>query len=195
MINIYLQEKKIRENRKNYKDNVLFGMLGGVFLAFLSFMQFLRVGKGWDILWAIVFVFAILLFMIAIIYTPLVEPIKNGFMKVGNAIGNLVFKLLLIIMYITFFIPAGKLMDKRKYEFYSWETGLSGAKGFIDREMLYNSDSDYSDKNISLYRVISFFMERRQFVMLPALVILLVLGIVLFFLSSTVVAPFIYTLF
>lgn len=195
MINIYLQEKKIRENRKNYKDNVLFGMLGGVFLAFLSFVQFLRVGKGWDILWAIVFVFAILLFMIAIIYTPLVEPIKNGFMKVGNAIGNLVFKLLLIIMYITFFIPAGKLMDKRKYEFYSWETGLSGAKGFIDREMLYNSDSDYSDKNISLYRVISFFMERRQFVMLPALVILLVLGIVLFFLSSTVVAPFIYTLF
>lgn len=170
-------------------------MLGGVFLAFLSFVQFLRVGKGWDILWAIVFVFAILLFMIAIIYTPLVEPIKNGFMKVGNAIGNLVFKLLLIIMYITFFIPAGKLMDKRKYEFYSWETGLSGAKGFIDREMLYNSDSDYSDKNISLYRVISFFMERRQFVMLPALVILLVLGIVLFFLSSTVVAPFIYTLF
>lgn len=195
MTNIYLQERKIRENRKCYRDNVLFGMLGGVFFAFLSFLQFLRAGKGWDILWAAVFVFAILLFMITLIYTPIVEPIKNGFMKVGNAVGNLIFKLLLIIIYIVFFIPAGKLMDKRKYEFYSWETGLSNARGFIDREKIYKPDSDYSDKNISLYRVISFFMERKQFIMLPALIILLALGIVLFFLSSTVVAPFIYTLF
>ena len=43
--------------------------------------------------------------------------------------------------------------------------------------------------------VLQFFARRGHYIFLPTLVVLLALGLVLFFVKSSVLAPFIYTLF
>jgi hypothetical protein len=47
----------------------------------------------------------------------------------------------------------------------------------------------------SIFRLFAYFTVKRHFILLPLLFILLLLGLVFFFISSTVIAPFIYTLF
>jgi hypothetical protein len=115
--------------------------------------------------------------------------------------GWLVMTVLLTIVYFALIWPAAGLSRRKTRGFVSWNDEpppLVSAWETIDVAELGADDvgrKRYRSLPVLLASVVSFFVRRRNYVLLPILVLLIILGLALYFAQSSVVAPFIYTLF
>ncbi|MDR0220621.1 MAG: DUF5989 family protein, partial [Lachnospiraceae bacterium] len=129
-----------------------------------------------------------------------------GFFVVGNFIGRVIFSVLLAVIYIVLVLPIGAFMARKRpdYLLMEWDEGFDEewedvAESALApwQDMAGGADSLTKRKGFvySIFRLFAYFTMKRHFILLPLLGILLLLGLVFFFISSTVIAPFIYTLF
>ncbi|HEY0984586.1 DUF5989 family protein [Schlesneria sp.] len=126
-------------------------------------------------------------------------------MSLAHFQGRLVMTLLLTVFYFLLISPLGwweRLRHGNVNPFYSWTTEpppVTSAWQDLPVEELRESSGSYrrlkSRPLISLFaETFSFFARRGHYLLLPILVLLLVLGLVLFFVQSSALAPFIYTI-
>ena len=85
--------------------------------------------------------------------------------------------------------------------FYAW-TGEAPAvtqgwvpKSVVDDRRSASSEAAMRPLSSQLFVVIGYFLRNGHFVLVPVVVFLLLAGLVLFFVKSSALAPFIYTLF
>ncbi len=114
--------------------------------------------------------------------------------------GKLIMTVLLTLVYYGLFWPARRLR-KAEPGFAAWRDRppeLPSAWQPLDLSE-FESEAALRDRQRSLplllAGVIGFFFRRGHYVLLPILILLLVLGLALFFVQSSAIAPFIYTLF
>lgn len=116
-------------------------------------------------------------------------------------IGGGLFALLLSAIYFLFITPAGWLVRRLKGRdpIYSWTSQPpEGMEGWHPKQVLFETHLGASGGSSSARRfinVIQFFIARGHYFFLPTLILLMALGLVLFFVKSSALAPFIYALF
>ena len=114
--------------------------------------------------------------------------------------GKLIMALLLTVVYFTLLWPARKLR-RSEPSFVRWRDRLPQLPSAWQPLDLLELESGAISRDrqrslpLLLAAVIGFFFRRGHYVLLPILILLLVLGLALFFVQSSAIAPFIYTLF
>lgn len=196
-----LKDRKQAEVRKRQRE---LGLFGGCVCVVLSAFYYLFIVNKYDYIWKSVFIVGICLILAGALrpHQLLSKPEKiwtNG----TQYLGRYMFGILLTIIYFTVLSPLGILycFVKGKGLFLSW-TNV--------KDVTYNTSWEYIDttNRIDLWKngkkksmLVLFFdigqlyLNRKQWFLIPMLMILVLLGLVLFFVEGTVVAPFIYTLF
>lgn len=118
-----------------------------------------------------------------------------------RTIGGFLFTVLLTLVYALLVTPVGWVLRKTKgsHPLYSWTaTPSEGMEGWHPKQVLYEANVGQR-ANLSVarrfIRVLQFFASQGHYLFIPTLLLLLVLGMILFFVKSSALAPFIYTLF
>lgn len=187
----YYHQKKQKREMINASLSLI---IGGFFItAFFLIKMIVSVGVTEKVSIAAM-LFGVVLIVLGTAIPHKIVPVVQGISLLFNKIGSVVIKVLLIPIYIfTFLTTFWFLRSKKKaYRFETWESSPP---------LIPNT---YFEKGITqqvhsqkTYAVIgSIFSEisaHKMYILLPLVVILLVLGLIFFFVSSSTVFSFIYT--
>jgi len=199
----YLHRLKQRRRMTQLKEQIVFGLTLGWLLTLVGgFHYFFAVGTN-DNFWRSMLYVGIVLIALSIILPSMIgllqKPLKNG----TQAIGEFLFSLILILNYFLLILPVGLLLRKlqKNTSFYTWRNKrLSEMIGWTDWKAQESMEAlQHGTKGrslaLQLVWVISYFVRNGHYLFIPVLVLLLVLGLILFFIKASAFAPFIYTLF
>lgn len=120
------------------------------------------------------------------------------FQNVMGKFGHLIFSALLAIIYIVLLTPLARLTrSSLRFPAACWQGDAAQAIGWQRRSAAPRTLDEQSGNGlfVTLVRVLRHFAHHGQWFLLPLLVLLLALGVLLFFAQTSVIAPFIYTLF
>lgn len=200
----YVVQREAREENREIRRLVTFGLL-------LGWIMFLVAGFVWhavpstvDAFWAGVAVFGLMFLVTAVAVPQLLIWPERMWMALANVMGRVVMTLVLSVIYIGWFWPVGVLQRSRRgtHPFHSWADGQNPVAAGWDTLQLNDDEWTASDGKRStrsliaqLFGILGFFARRGQWAMMPILVLLLVIGLVLFFVSTSALAPFVYTIF
>lgn len=201
MANSYLQRRNARVALDRLRREIIFGMvISSMMLGAGAWQYFIVVGVN-DSLWAAVAALGLLGLLITLVLPWLWRGPEAGLTAVMRRIGGALFAMLLALIYALLVFPVGWV---RRYvhgadPIYAWGSELPRRmEGWHTKEVLFELNVGAMSNPSFLRRfvnVLQFFARRGHYVFLPVLVILLALGIVLFFVQTSALAPLIYTLF
>lgn len=205
MTDSYLQTKKQREAYEEQKGEIVFGLLGGTVLLLAGILNTwpIRGIFGLTDIICLVIIFAGICFVLLGIAAPaLLKYPYKGFIFIGEKIGEEVLLIILSLIYLVLIIPVGLIMRKKRKSlgFFTW----SGEFPYKEKtfEEITESGSKDIDTTIkssflrNIYKLFGTFIRNKSFFLVPAAVILVLLGLILFFAASNIVFNFfIYTLF
>ena len=112
--------------------------------------------------------------------------------------GHLVFSALLACIYLALLTPLARLTHAGSdVPAVRWEDGAGRICGWQPKRTrtLVQGGANGRGLTATLVQVLQHFARRGQWFLLPLLILLLSLGVLLFFAQTSVIAPFIYTLF
>ncbi len=200
----FLARRKLREESRALTQQLVLGFgIGFILLVVGAYKYFISVG-AWDALWlgamwAGGFSIAMTLMM------PFVWRGLEGLLrKFGNWLGHGVMTAILTIVYFLLIWPVGALLraSKGQHPIYHWDVKPhTGMEGWLDKKLPHDlpgsgrRDDGVSRRRTGMVSVLVFFARRGHIIFLPLLLLLVSLGIALFFLQTSALAPFIYTLF
>ncbi len=199
----YLQRLKQRRQLAKLKEQIIFGLVLGWILTLFSGFHYLFVADTNDLLWQILFYVGLILIALGTIIPSVLFFPENLFQKITQPIGKLVFSLILILCYFLLILPVGLVLQSLKGSepFYAWRKKfLIEVDGWIkwqspaDTQLIRTS----AQKRPLIFQpiwVIAYFIRSGNYIFIPVLVFLLIFGLLMFFVQSTGIAPFIYTLF
>lgn len=177
-------------------------MFMGSLLAFVAGWHYLLVIDADDLLWSVLFWSGIGLFVIGIVVPQLLAPLDRAWMALASLIGRVVFTLILTVIYFVLITPVGMLMKirQRRSPIVAWGPGEvpSDVEGWTEKTVEVSEGAHPAKRRpaiVAPFDVIVFFVRHRQWIVIPTVVILAILGIILFFAQSSVLAPLIYTIF
>jgi hypothetical protein len=201
MANTYLKRREARLAFDELKREIIFGMvISTMMLSVGAWRYFIVIGAN-DILWGGIAALGALGLVAALVFPVLWKGPEGVLSAVMRRLGGVLLGALLALVYVLLIAPVGWLVRKMKGldPIYTWdETVPAGMEGWHRKEVLFETNIGHTGKPNLLRRllgVLRFFVGRGHYVFLPALVILIALGMVLFFVQSSALAPFIYTLF
>jgi len=188
-----------RRFRTEAKERIIFGLIGGLLLMGLGLTGILN-HQGWVKVLAQTSIYiGGLFFLLGIFYPPWLAIPKNAFFSFGNGIGKAILStILLVFVYTIFILPVGLVMQKKKgkYQFERWKDALdSSHQTALSPRGNQESVNKKTSNRYVLLRVFSYFIRKKHFIMIPVLCILLILALLFFFISTTIIAPFVYTIF
>ncbi|WP_300709831.1 DUF5989 family protein [uncultured Desulfovibrio sp.] len=120
------------------------------------------------------------------------------FQNVMGKFGHLIFSALLAVIYIVLLTPLARLTrSSLRFPAARWQGEAAQGFGWQRRSTAPRMTDDSSGHGLlaTVARVLRHFARHGQWFLLPLLVLLLTLGVLLFFAQTSVIAPFIYTLF
>ncbi len=191
MIDNYINERKQLLNKNKERNNYIFGLIFGLILLLLNAFIFLSAADIplLNYINISLMILGILFILLATIYPNALNLVHIFFNLIANFIGNIIFKVILTLIYLILIIPIGLIIRvKRKKEILNIDTN------FIDYN---NSDTKLNNNKgiFNILRIFKLFSNEHYVLMLPLIIILITIGILLIFVQSSVIAPFIYTLF
>lgn len=147
----YMQDRKDRLEDEAIVNYAVFGQLGGFIVCLLCFMKWLTTYNALmsNILLAL-FAFGLYMIISGVIIPQSLEWCYRPFSVFGNKIGELIFDVLLLIVYFVFVFPVGFFMRRKNHDylyfewdekypfnersgFTSWKSSVSSSKGGIFR--------------------------------------------------------------
>lgn len=203
--NRYLRELDDRRLADEIRQLTQFGLtLGWLFTLLGGFCWFCvvsRIDWFWQLLWGCGLG---LLFFASVLPQALYWP-HRLWMGLAHLQGRLVMTVLLTVVYFGLISPLGAWERKRRgspYPFLSWnDTPPKRSTAWeVMTEPAIGSRNASFDRSRSrsllsmLFETLRFFAERGHYLLLPVLVFLLFLGLILFFVQTSALAPFIYTI-
>jgi hypothetical protein len=197
----YLRRLAARREHNTLKRQIVFAMgLGWGLMIFGAVKYFLVVG-AYDRVWQIVGGLGAVLLAVSIVAPQLVAPVERVWMRVAESIGKVVFSTILVFVYFLVISPVGALLRWRRGSdpFYAWDQRLGEKpEGWAPKVSTALDRGERTAKRPMVYQLVSvlaYFGKSRSYVFIPALTVLLALGLLLFFAQTSSLAPFIYTLF
>lgn len=198
MTDDYLSRVRAAERRMSLKRQIAFGLaVSFVCILVGGYHHYLR--EGAHALWTVMTYAGYSLFVVVLVIPRILELPERLFHTIGNAAATLLLRVVLAVLYVVLFIPIRVLLRNRgRYQVTTWDTPPAAgstweAKGGIARAVAADN------RRRSLLRlpleVVLYFHQQRQFILVPVVIILVVCGLVLFFIQTSALAPFIYTLF
>lgn len=179
-----------------------FGIITGGSLFLLAGFRLLYVVDGLDAFWRTGLVFSSILFLLGLFYPVSLLPIHKGMQKLTGWIGKYLLGFLLIVVYFGLLLPIGWLMRRRSgtAPVFSWsEQQLDAVEGWITKEVIIADQNHYGLRGLvnllQPFNILAHFVRYRQYILLPVVIFLIAIGLLIFFASSSVLAPFIYTIF
>lgn len=192
-----LQEKKLN---KEIKDCAMFGIFTGGIIFLISGWYKLFTTVGHITLFNCLLTISGLMFICGVIIPQILYYPQKFLLTIGNFLFEILFKLLLLLVYIFIVIPTGLIYEKKIPICYkTWDN-----KENLETEKWTEKTFDYSLANgshahknfmFSCLNVLKFFITKKQMFLIPAIIAILILGIIFSFIQSSLIAPFIYTLF
>lgn len=192
----YLTRLQQRELEKEIKDCASFGIFAcGTIFIISGWSYFFTAFGHYTILRTLLALSGMMFIIGVIIPQALILPQKI-FASVGNSIFLTIFKILLAIIYVFIIIPIGIFYKPKN--FIQWEdsnkiSDLDWEDKCFDYESINgkNSHKNCLFWNLNLIR---FFIKRRQLILIPAIIAIIIIGIIFSFIQCAMVTPFIYTL-
>lgn len=189
-MNNYLTHLHQRREGKKIQELNIFGYSFGIFLILFGFYKYFinDINYYWDILYIGSVVSGLTLIHLTIINPGWNTKIYHIFNTIADSLGKIILYFVLSIIYFLIVTPVGFFVKKRTKQFIksSFETKV------IDKTI-------DSQKQISFLaqigKILNLFFNRQNLIFVPILIILVFLALLLFFVQTSVVAPFIYTLF
>jgi len=201
----YLQKKQQREAYENQKGEIIFGLLGGFILLFFGIMNNWPVYGSFnlfEIMSLALIASGLCLILLGIIAPALLRLPYKGFVFIGKKIGSVIFFVFLTIVYGVIILPVGLIIRRKRKNlgFLTW----SGDFPYEEKafEEIRTGDTNNADSSIkspflkSLYDLFGTLVRNKRAVLIPAAIVLVIIGLILFFAASNIIFNFfIYTLF
>ncbi len=199
----YLQRLKQRRQLADLKEQIVFGLTLGCIMTLLGGFHYFFVAGTSDRLWQWMFCLGIALISLSIVLPAAITIIQKPLQAATQKIGELLFSLILILNYFLLILPVGILLRRiqTKNSFYTWKhkllTETSGWMDWKSQEPIKVLQRDVKKRSLMLQFawVIAYFFRNGHYLLIPALLLLAVLGLIMFFIKASALAPFIYTLF
>jgi hypothetical protein len=194
----YLLRLKLRRAREARRRQIGLGLIGGWLLLLLGTFKWLYVANSSQGAAVAFMVAGGVLFAAGLLCPSRLRPVESALRAAGNGIGHGIFSGLLTVAYFCVITPVGLAMRLARgpAPFYSGQGAPEGwTPKVIDDGSPAGASSNYRPLLLQPLVVFAYFIRLRRFVLIPVLVFLLIAGLVLFFVKSSVLAPLIYTLF
>lgn len=187
----YYYKKKQKREILNASVSLI---IGGFFITgFFLIKMIVSVGVTETISFAAM-LFGVVLIVLGTVIPHKTVPAVQGISRLFNRIGSVVIKALLIPIYVlTFLTTFWFLRSKKKaYRFETWENSPPMIPDTYFEKGI--TQQVHSQKTYAvLGSIFSEISAHKMYILLPLVVILLVLGLIFFFVSSSSVFSFIYT--
>jgi hypothetical protein len=199
--NSYLQRRNARIALGRLKREIVFGMVTSLAMLGIGVWRYFIVIEANDVLWSVVALLGGVGLLVSLVVPWLWKGPETWLTAVGGRVGSTLFSVLLTVVYGLLMSPIGWILRRMNGTdpIYAWDTELRvPVEGWREKEVVLEANAGGRGKPSVLRRFVSvlhFFARRGHYVFLPSLVILLALGVVLFFVKTTALAPLIYTLF
>ena len=200
----FLARHKARQARQDQHRRIVFGVVLGLILMLVAGTLFYLVAGANDALWRVIFWMGCGLLVAGVLGPRLLAPIERIWSSAAQLIGKSLLLAVLIMFYVIFIVPIGlgMRMFRGAAPFYSWQDAAAplGMEGWSPK-VIDRGEKDSATQVrprgmvLQLVNVFAYFIRNRQIAYLPLLVVLLCVGWVMFFLQTSALAPFIYTLF
>jgi hypothetical protein len=154
-----------------------------------------------DWLWGALLAVGIVHLVAAVVLPQLLAWPERIWIGLARWQGWLVMNVLLTVVYFTLIWPAGHFSRRRASGFASWDDQPPEQKtAWLPIDVVESPESTVAAERrrslpMLLVGVIAFFVRRGNYLIVPIIILLLVMGLVLYFVQSSALAPFIYTLF
>lgn len=199
--NPYFASRRVRLALDALRRDIIFGLVISGILLTLGLWRYLFVIGVDDRLWGSVAGVGAAGLLLTIAFPSAWSLPRAILSALIQRIGAVLFALLLTVVYLLVITPFGSLqrLARGAEPIYEWSgRPTTQMEGWRSKEILFeHSHGRHSMKNLArgFLDVLDFFIRRGHFLILPALLILVSLGLVLFFVKSSALAPLIYTLF
>lgn len=184
------------EEKKEINSCSWFGLILGVVLFFVFFLRALStVGAVSVICWVITALGGVC-FLLGGFFPLALRPLMRLMQKFGNFVGKYILRVLMVPIYIIMLIPALFLRGStaKKYEFTAWKDPDGVRAAYIPYK-----ENEYKKGSTgflgTLNNLVFFLAKNKLLFLLPIVIILVVVGLVFFFISANSVLTFIYALF
>lgn len=197
----YLQQLALRREAAEIRRLIGYGLTLGWILTLVAGFLFFCVKSRFDWLWCGLMWLGIAHLVAAVVLPQALVWPERVWMTVARWQGHVVMTVLLTIVYYLLLWPAGYFSPRYKRGFYHWSDqspDLASAWQPMDlagEESPAIANARSRSLPLLLAGVIGFFFRRGNYVLLPIIILLIVLGLVLFIVQNSVLAPFIYPLF
>lgn len=195
-VNTFSQEydKRVRLNKVN--ESSWFGICWGLFMSSTGFYQSLCTEGAWYTFYKIICVFGLLLLLIGSLFPSVLDKPVCFIKKVFSVIGKHLLRLILLPIYLIFSIVNIfiKKTYSTKFKYINWECETEAEPVFENYVEITVKKSSYVILD-TINNTLSFFVKNKIYIAIPLVLILLILGMMMFFASSSAVFSFVYTLF
>ena len=198
----YLERRAARLAFESLKKEVIFGMvISSLLLGIGAWRYFVVIGAD-DRLWASAAILGAIGWLVTLLVPSFWKLPEKALGFLVRRAGGVLFAALLTFVYGALIFPVGLLLRKISGPgpIVVWDKvqPAGGLEGWRPKEVVFEVQTGRRGKPSLAKRfltVIQFFARRGHYIFLPTLVVLLAMGLVLFFVKSSALAPFIYTLF
>lgn len=201
MKDLYLTVKEQRKSLEDMKNQILFGFMFGWLLFVLGAVWYFSVSGFYEIICAFLCLIGVtLVFLGFFIPSALKHPYKV-FSFFGEKVGNVIFKVILSLIYVLLILPVGLVVKKKRPQFgiYAWDNEFCGQENAFVKTSEYKEkgpdESVAFPKLLNIYRLMGRIINNKWYIIIPATSLMIILGLILFFASANVVSFFIYTIF
>lgn len=184
----YISRVKEREFKKEIKDCAAFGIMTCGILMLISGWFYFFTMSDYHNAWLCILIISTVMFICGVVIPQLLYYPQKLISAVGNFIFLVFFRFLLIIVYILTILPIG-LIHKN--------TPDMNLQDWTNKVFDYSLSGNYKyhhNKLIHCLNIVKFFINKKQWFLIPAIIILLVLGLIFAFVQSSLFLPFIYTI-
>lgn len=199
----YLRRLRERRQVSRMKQLVVFGhVLGWFIILFSGFQYFFVITKN-DHLWEILIVLGIVLMLLAIVIPSSLSWLEKALRLPTQYIGEIILKIILIMIYFFVVMPVGLMLALHRgtKPFYAWNDKCDiPFQGWLEKQVPKElEDRKLRNKKRPLLLqpilVLGYFLHNGNYIFIPAITLMISLGLVMFFLKTSSLAPLIYTLF
>ena len=201
----YLRRLNERRETDEIRQLTNFGLtIGWLFTLLGGFCWFCVISQI-DWFWRIVMTAGLLLLFLGTVLPQSLYWPHRLWMGLAHLQGRLVMTVLLTVVYFGLMSPLGWWERRRRggsQPFHSWDktpptrtTGWEALPQTTADSIAREAKRSGSRSLTSLFvETLTFFAERGHYLLLPVLLFLLLLGLILFFVQTSALAPFIYTI-
>lgn len=191
-------------NYKNYKNNILqcifFGQTFGVILMLIGIINYINSKKiVFDNFYISLIIIGFILFIVGIVYPKCLNKLLKLFNYITDKIFILISYILLLIIYLIVVVPLGLFIKDKwmnKYKFYSWENDFNTSSSFVEiKDNITIINNKKSNRFKTIKKLLINVLNNKVYILLPTILIIILISIFFYFITSPVISPMIYSLF